>query len=135
MTDAEAIVRAWVDAINARDFDAFDTLFAPTYVNHHRPYAQDDGVPGVRRFFEALCDALDGFFYDVESLTVDGEHVRLRLRGTGVQVGEVLGMAPTNAPVEVTVTHLYRVTDGRIQERWGDPDDPFAIRPLEEAGA
>lgn len=131
MTEPADIVRAWVDAINARDFDAFDELFAPTYVNHHRPYAQDDGVPGVQRFFIALCDALDDFSYDIETLEADGETVRVRLRGEGVHTGEVLGLAPTGEPVEVTVTHIYRVADGRIQERWGDPDDPFAIRPLE----
>lgn len=130
MTELD-VVAAWVRAINERDFGALDTLMAATYVNHHRAYAQDDGVPGVKRFFQALCASIDGFTYEVIALDHDGPGgmVRLVLRGAGRLVTPFAGATCVGERVRVSVTHRYRVADDRIAERWGDPADPFRVEP------
>jgi predicted ester cyclase len=127
------IVAAWVQAINDRDFDAFDALMAAGYVNHHLPHGQEDGVPGVKRFFAAMCAAIEGFHYDIAALEDEGDGiVRVVLRGHGRLVAQLAGVAAAAGPVSVSVTHRYRVAGGRIAERWGDPADPFRVEPAAE---
>jgi predicted ester cyclase len=125
----EQLIARWVDAINQRSFDRFDDLFSSSYVNHNPPPGgQSAGIEGLKLFFRELCDGLEGFRYTIEELSSRGNRVRVRLSGRGRHVGEVMGAAPTGEMTDVTVTHVFEVSNGKIRARWGDPADPPMLR-------
>ena len=125
----EQLIVRWVDAINDRSFGRFDELFSADYVNHNPPPGgQAAGIEGLKLFFQELCDGLDGFRYTIDELSSEGNRVRVRLSGRGRHIGEVMGSPPTGEMAEVTVTHLYEISGGRIVARWGDPTDPPMLR-------
>ncbi|MHB8692537.1 MAG: ester cyclase [Solirubrobacteraceae bacterium] len=128
----ETIVIAWVQAINNREFDAFDQLLDPSYINHHPPPGgQDGGVAGLKDFLRGLCAAIAGFQYEIEEIDALHDTVTVRLVGRGRQVAALPQLMLADRDVEITVTHRFAVRDGRIQERWGDPENPFTVRPLD----
>jgi energy-coupling factor transporter ATP-binding protein EcfA2 len=131
-SDAAAPVRRFVDAVNARDFDALDEIFAPTYVNHDPPPGQAPGVAGVKEFLRHLCEAMEGFCYVLDEVDLAGSRVIARMSGRGVLRKDVMGVAATGAPAVLTATHIYEVRAGRIVGRWNEPGNPPSLRAAAE---
>ena len=132
--DAAAPVRRFVAAVNARDFDALDEIFAPTYVNHDPPPGQAPGTEGVKGFLRMLCEAMEGFRYELDEVELlEGSRVIARMSGHGVLRKDVMGVTATGSPAVLTATHIYEVRAARIVGRWSEPGNPPTLHPAARA--
>jgi steroid delta-isomerase-like uncharacterized protein len=135
VTDAErnkAIVRAFVDAVNARDWPALDALVAPGFVRH----STAGGQPGVGsradlvRVLRSECDTFPDAHEQVEDLVAEGDRVAVRHRFTGTQRG-ALGRYPASGKV-MTADYIaiYRLERRRIVEAWAEWDNLTSLMQL-----
>jgi len=115
LEDSVALVRRYVDALNAGDLAALDELFAEDFVIH-QPSGDRRGKAAIRGFVVGVRRLLPDIDARVEAIVADDAFA------DGHRVGVLLTYEATNAQLGRRVTvrelQLYRVVDGKIAERW-----------------
>ncbi|HLA16710.1 MAG TPA: ester cyclase [Candidatus Limnocylindrales bacterium] len=129
--DHAATARRLYDLIGAGDIDAFGELLADDFIEHE----ETPGIPptkdGVKSFFRMQLAAFPDLRMDVEDVIADGSKVVARVRFTGTQHGEILGMPATGKSVDVQVIDIFRFgDDGRVSEHWGVFDQLTMMQQL-----
>jgi predicted ester cyclase len=67
-------------------------------------------------FFAAFPD----MHMDVQDVVASGDKAAIRVRVTGTQQGEMMGIPPTGKPVDVQIIDITRFgEDGLAHEHWG----------------
>jgi ketosteroid isomerase-like protein len=115
LDDSVALVRRYVDALNAGDPAALDDLFADDFVIH-QPSGDRRGKAAIRGFVAGVRRLLPDIDARVEAIFADDAFA------DGDRVGLLLADDATNARLGRRVTvrevQIYRVVDGKIVERW-----------------
>jgi predicted SnoaL-like aldol condensation-catalyzing enzyme len=103
----KAVVRRFIESLNAMDSDIVDELFALDYVNHMVP----GGIEGFKQFFAMIRSAYPGLKmeYKIERLMAEGDYVMMRASSRISNNGK-----------EATGSGLgeYRLVNGKIVEDW-----------------
>ena len=135
--NASVIVRQWVDEVlNDGRLDAAGRLLSEDVVFHHAGVPQPlRGVEAVTRLVAGLRAAFPDLHSPILDLTAQDDRVSVRFRWRGTHCGEFQGCAPTQRPVTVHGSALYRVRGGRIAEAWADFDTVGLMRQLGETVA
>ncbi len=109
--DVVALVRRYLETAVAGSLESFDELFAIDYVNHHPDGGEDRGPEAMKDFVRAVQGLIPDLSVEASDLFADGGTVaaRLTLRGT---------LASTGQPITMTEIQIYRISSGRIVERW-----------------
>ena len=114
------------EAFNAGNLAVLDDLVSPDFVERQfespQHPARVTGPAGVTRIITELRAGADDFHLSIEDVSVTGDTVWARLRGTGNDTGGQLGRPPTGKPFAITVIDIARFEDGRMVEHWGVPD-------------
>ncbi|HET9964222.1 MAG TPA: ester cyclase [Rubrobacter sp.] len=102
------------------DADALDEVLAPDFV-YHQPGTPPD-LESFKQFLPMFRAAFPDMRYTVEDMIAEGDKVVDRLTWQATHQGELMGISPTGNTVEVTEMHISRIAEGKIVERWGQPD-------------
>ncbi|MFC0113662.1 ester cyclase [Kibdelosporangium aridum] len=97
-------------AFNTGDLSGVDDLLTPDFAERDMPPGPEGYKTAVRQLRAALADPRS----EVLGLVAEGSTVVLRVRLTGVHVGEIVGVAPTRRKVDVEQIHFYEGRDGRL---------------------
>jgi predicted ester cyclase len=54
----------------------------------------------------------------IEEQLAEGDRVMTRVTFRGTHTGELLGLAPTNKPLELTIVELHTWQDGQLADLW-----------------
>ncbi|WP_309225517.1 ester cyclase [Quadrisphaera sp. INWT6] len=79
-----------------------------------------DGLAAYTAGVKEVCKAFPDYRWDVQDRIVQGDTIAVRLTGRGTHTGLFSGVAPTGRRIEVQELVVYRVTDGKIVNCWGD---------------
>jgi predicted ester cyclase len=104
------LVLALNHAFNTGDLSGVDELLTPDFAERDMPPGPEGYKTAVRRLRAALAEPRS----EVLGLVAEGSTVVLRVRLTGVHVGEIVGVAPTRRQVNVEQIHFYEGRDGRL---------------------
>ena len=128
----KALVRRFVEAINAQDWPLLQELVADGFRRH----SSAGGEPGIRSR-ENLIDFLKGEYLTfpdatevIEDLVAEGDKVAVRHRFRGTQRGPLGTHPPSGRVLEATYLAIYRIQDGRIAEAWAEWDNLAGLRQL-----
>jgi steroid delta-isomerase-like uncharacterized protein len=136
-----AVVRRFIDAINAGDIEAAAGLTGPGDVHHSG--AGDLDLAGLRQGFAYYKSAFPDFRYDVEEILPvdDGTAVVARWTMRGTHGGSFFGAEPTGSVIAAAGISLHRIRDGKVVEDWEYSDDTglqrqlgFRMQPPGQAG-
>lgn len=122
-TENERIARRVPEEIATEGaLDLVGEVFAEDAVEH-APFGQDargidEITDSIGRFLEAFPD----LSATVEDAVTEGDTVAMRVTLRGTHEGEFMGMAPTDESFEVQNMVFTRIDDGKIAERWLQPD-------------
>ena len=113
--DAEALVRSYYDALNARDYDRAAGAFSETcdYVSVAsgvRFTGYSSLLNGLREFAEAFPD----WRVDVEHVVSSGDEVVVEWKTSGTHEGEFRGAPPTGIRWERSGCAVAEVRGGKI---------------------
>lgn len=129
--DHAATARRMYDLINAGDVDAFGDLLADGFVEHEELPGLAPSKDGVKTFFRMQIAAFPDLRMGVEDIVADGRKVVARVRYTGTQDGEFMGMPATGKSVDVQLIDIFSFDDdGRLSEHWGVLDQMTMMQQL-----
>ena len=122
----KALVRAYYDAFVTRcDLDALDRLVAEDYFDHAA--GKRLGREGLKAYARTLRAAFSDFRLSIDDLVAESDRVAMRGTWDAVFTGPFRGIAPTGRPVHFTGMVFFRISEGRIAERWAQIDLMKAI--------
>ncbi len=127
----KTIARRYVqEAINQRNMDVLDEIFAPEFVDHTAVPGQAPGVEGLKQFFTMMDAGFPDFRAVVEDVIAEGDEVAIRFTFHGTHQGEFMDIPPTGRRVTMSGIDIFRVVDGKVVELWGQEDVLGMMRQL-----
>ncbi|WP_336360737.1 ester cyclase [Haladaptatus sp. ZSTT2] len=88
----------------------------------HSPFGDVEGRDAVKKQIEELRTAWADFSATVEEVIAEGDMVAMRVTLRGTHEGAFMGLEPTGKRFEVQNMVFTRIKDGKIAERWVQPD-------------
>ena len=121
----KALVRRYIEAINAGGGERFDDLIAEHYLDWRpqRPPARIADREWLKHYVDGLRATFPDLHLTVEDLVAEGDKVVVRWTGRGTHRGEMHGLAPTGRQVTWSGVAIQRIADSRIAETWLYADD------------
>jgi predicted ester cyclase len=114
------IVRAFVEAGNRNDVDAFDSLPAPGFVGHCEatPRVNVTSCEDFERFYLETAATFPDQKMTLGTLVAEGDLVAFRGKFSGTQKGAMGPFPPTGKFVESDCAGIFQVENGRIVRLW-----------------
>jgi hypothetical protein len=116
---SDELARAFVAAITRQDDAKLDRVLAPNFQSYGREGLHSR--TGLKRYYAALHRALSDLSFQVHEnvgVLVEDDLVALRTIVTGTHTGDYLGVAPTEQPIQTSLSHVLRMRDDQITEHW-----------------
>lgn len=135
---ARMLHREFGEAWSHGDFECIRELYADDVVFHHP--AQPTGLHGpdeYTEYVESIRDAYPGLHIStsdiqhVDAFGLDRELLVAQLAGTGHRSDASPAPEGAGKHASLVGTHVYRLEDGRIQERWGGFTDRVSLAQLD----
>ena len=129
-----ALLHRWFEEVwNKGQAEAIDELFAEDGIAHG--LADVTGAPlrgpaAFREFHKNFRSAFPDIVVAVEDTIAEGDKVAARCSVRAVHMGDGLGFAATQRPMEITGMSIVRIKDGKIVEAWNNFDFMSMFRQL-----
>lgn len=114
-------VRRYPRAVAAGDFAVLDDILTDD-VQSHAPLGEPRGIEAHKAYEAPVHDAFPNFDVGFEDLVAEGDRVAMRFTIRATHEGELMGVEPTGRALEFQNVVFNRMADGRIAERWVQPD-------------
>ncbi len=102
------------------NFELFDELFAPDFVDHTpQPGGFTADRDGARNLYRALRAAFPDFRAEIHWQISDGDRVTTFKTYHGTHKGIFWGLVPTGRTIQFETVDVMRVRNGKITEHWG----------------
>jgi predicted ester cyclase len=119
----KAIARRFFEQVwNEKNLSAIDELAAANYEDHNQPPGMPSGIDGLKQTIAMYQGAFPDVRMTAEDEFAVGDKVVIRWTGRGSHTGDLMGIPPTGKQVTVTGIDVYRVSGGKLVERWGEFD-------------
>ena len=141
------VIRRFVEEVqNGKDFDAYDELNDPDFVNLSSPPGVPPDRAGGKVFLQAFAEAYPDATFTIDDMIAEGDQVVTKKTMSGTNTGELAGLPATGRQVTFQYVDIMRVRDGRIVEHWNILDqlswltqlgvipDPSSVPAGEPAG-
>jgi steroid delta-isomerase-like uncharacterized protein len=129
--DHEETVRRCYELLNAGDVDGFGDLLSDDFVEHEETPGLEPTKDGVKAFFRMYIAAFPDLRMDPQDVLPSGDKVVARVRATGTNQGEFMGMPATGKSVDVELIDIMRLGgDGLVHEHWGVFDALLMMQQL-----
>ena len=111
--------------------DVLDELLTRDYVNHS-PSTPDPppGPAGLKPIVRAMRQGIPDLRYEILDLVATPQKAAVFLRVTGTHRGELFGIAPSGARIDVRQMQIEWLRDGRICQHWRVTDELGLLRQL-----
>jgi steroid delta-isomerase-like uncharacterized protein len=119
--DNKELVRRGYEAVNQRNWTAFDELHVSDYVAH----AGARTIQGREAYKQNLLMNITAFpdlHFTIEDMIAEGDCVVVRHTARGTHHGTFMGIPPTGKQVTMTGILIDRVADGKMIEEWSNSD-------------
>lgn len=129
--DHAATMRRVYDTLNEGDIDGFADLLADDAVEHEELPGLEPTKAGIKEFFRAYLAAFPDLRMDAQDVLVSGDKVVARVRATGTNQGDFMGMGATGKRIDVQLIDIMRFgDDGLMHEHWGVMDSLTMMQQL-----
>ena len=108
------IVREYTECWNRRDWERARSLMHPQYTYTGADGQEQRGPDAGLAVGQMFASAFPDGHIDIRTLRNDGDFVTVEFTGTGTHKGELMGVAPTNKKVSMSVCEVVELRDGKI---------------------
>ena len=113
----KSVIRRFVEEVqNKKNWDVYDELNDPAFVNHSAPPGIPSDREGGKIYLAAFLNAFPDCRFTVDDMIAEGDQVVTKKTFTGTHEGEFAGIPPTGKRVTLQFVDIMRVRDGRIVE-------------------
>jgi predicted ester cyclase len=129
----KAIARRVIEEVhNQGNFAVWDSLIAPSYVNHNLPPGQS--ARERQQMITMYRAALPGQLTTIDDLIAEGDEVVVRWTQHAVHAGPLPtpfgNIPPTGKQITVTGMIIFRIVDGKITDEWENWDTLGMLQQL-----
>lgn len=114
-------VKRYPLAVASGSLDVLDELCTEDIVNH-APLGEPRGLEALKAYEAPVHEAFPDFDVTFDDLVAEGDRVAMRMTHRATHEGELMGVAPTGREITFQNVVFNRMEDGRIAERWVQPD-------------
>ena len=126
------LIKQYYFLFNKGDDIPFENFFSATFTDHNGFPGQAAGPDGVKKGYEVWSRAFPDNHAEIADMIAEGDKVVVRTVATGTHLGEFLGIAPTNKKIRIEAISIFRLSEGKIQERWGLTESDKLMKTLIE---
>ena len=127
--DNKALVRRGYEALNQRNWAAFEELVTPDLVLHNASMTIQ-GFEAYKQFVSMYFTAFPDLRFTIEDMIAEGDTVVARQTARGTHQGELMGIPPTGKQVSTTGINIFRFANGKGVEEWFNGDDLGLLQQL-----
>jgi predicted ester cyclase len=134
----EKIVRQTLEAFEAANERGIREGLARDFVFHNAPPGFTENADGFVQLARHVKSGIPDAKLTIHDIFSGGDKVAVRFSHGGTHRGELIGVPPRNRTVTIRGIEIYRLSDGKIAEYWGELDasDVFGPPPgIGNAGA
>jgi steroid delta-isomerase-like uncharacterized protein len=125
--DNAATARRMYELISAGDIGGFSEHLADSFVEHEVTPGLEPTKEGVKKFFLMQLAAFPDLHMSVEDIVASGDKVVARVRYTGTNKGDFMGMPASGKRADVQLIDIFLFdSTGHVREHWGVLD-AFAL--------
>jgi steroid delta-isomerase-like uncharacterized protein len=121
-SDAErnkAVIQRFVEEVqNKQNWDVYDELNDPEFVNHSAPPGVPADREGGKVLLQALAAAYPDVHFTVDDMIAEDDQVVTKKTMSGTNQGDFAGIPATGKHVTLQFVDIMRIRDGRIVEHW-----------------
>ena len=126
----KAVIRRFVEEVqNQRNWDVYDELNDPGFVNHSAPPGMADREGSKQQLAAFLGGFPDGRF-TIDDMIAEGDQVVTKKTLRGTHTAEFFGIPPTGREVTLQYVDIMRLRDGRVTEHWLSMDQLSFMQQL-----
>lgn len=114
-TAPKEIVREGVQRVWKGDLG----LIADEYEDHNMAPGLPPGREGLAALYQLMVAGFPDYAVAIEELVAEGDLVAVRMTNRGTNTGSFIGNPPTDKQATWSTFAIFRVTGGKIVERWG----------------
>ena len=127
----KSVIRRFVEEVqNQKDWDVYDELNDPEFVNHSAPPGIPSDREGGKIYLGAFLNAFPDSHFTVDDMIAEGDQVVTKKTFTGTHKADFAGIPPTGKRVTLQFVDIMRVRDGRIVEHWLSMDQLSFLQQL-----
>lgn len=128
---SKEIVRRYIEEVfNKGNLNVADEVLAPGFVDHNPMPGQASGIEGAIEFARDSRHSFPDLHVAIEQMVAEGDMVAVRSTIRGTHQGEYRGIPPTGKRVSWQAMAFFRVTNGKITERWSSQDHLGLLQQL-----
>ena len=127
--DNKALVRRGYDALNERNWAAFDALCSPDIVFYNAS-TKIQGYPAYKQFISMYFTAFPDAHLTIEDMIAEGDTVAVRQTFHGTHKGDLMGIAPRGKQATATGISIFRIANGQAVEQRANYDDLGLLQQL-----
>jgi steroid delta-isomerase-like uncharacterized protein len=128
----KAVVRRFIEKVqNQKNWETYDELNAPDFVNLSAPPGVPSDREGGKMFLGAFLNAFPDFQFTIDDMIAEGDRVATKKTFSGTHTAELNGIPPTWKRVSITFVDILRLRDGKIIEHWLSMDQ---LRFMQQLG-
>jgi len=124
------IIKQFYSIFNKGGYVPFEEYFSLTFIDHNGYPDQVSGPVGVRAGYEVWLKAFPDNYAEVADIIAEGDKVVVRTIAQGTHLGKFQDIAPTNKKIRIEGISIYRLSEGKIEERWGLTEGEKLLRTL-----
>lgn len=115
------IHRFMKEVVNNGNYDRLDEFVTGDLIDH-TPLGETRGRDALRDTTTHIRTAFPDFSVTSHEVVAEGDSVAVRMNQQGTHEGEFMGFEPTGRTFDIEAMGFARLENGRIAERWVQPD-------------
>ena len=117
-TNVEIVKRFVSEVVNQGRMETIAEVIHPRYQYHGPGGVEAEGRAGVQSIIDEFRAAFSDLHAEITAEIAQGDLVALTMITTGTHDGDLMGLAPTGATIELPMAIVSRFEDGQIVEEW-----------------
>jgi steroid delta-isomerase-like uncharacterized protein len=118
-----AALRQAYELVNEGDLDGFLDYLADDFVEHESGPGLEPTKAGTKQLFAMMKAGFPDLRFDAEDVLESGDNVVARVRVTGTNKGDFMGVPASGKSIDIQAIDIVRFgADGLAREHWGVMD-------------
>jgi predicted ester cyclase len=113
------VIESYYSSFNKGGEVPFEEYFAPDFIDHNGYPGQIPGPDGVREGYGIWIKAFPDSHAEVVDMIAESDKIVVRTFATGTHLGQFQGISPTGKKIRIEAISIFRLSEGKIAERWG----------------
>lgn len=127
----KAVIRRFVEEVqNQKNFDVFDELNDPDFVNLSSPPGIPSDREGGKMYLSGFLSAFPDSRFTIDDMIAEGDRVVTKKTFVGTHTGNLGEIPATGKRVTLQYVDIMRVRNGKIVEHWLSMDQLSFLQQL-----